>query len=336
MEPRIGKLLVWRRWCLDPVLTIAASLAHRSPFVMPLDRKDRADAAKLEFANMSCSDHLAVLHAYDEWQRHSTTRTASLQRYLNKSVLRMMRDMRMLLGILLDAGFVQDDGNSNQASSSDQQGEGGRGGGNSSSRVNSKRGEECLVRAVLTAESPQVAAVRNGARQVAHARRREWTRTSSVNYSESQFEYQWMVYNEKVKSTGGIYAGLHQRLRLGATALRRPVERMAAAAGGGESGGGGETYVSMLEGYVTLERRAARCSSCRRWAELDARCSDASTAPSLTTAAAVTPVRRTKRLRKRRGSRGRCRTRSCRCCARKTATARCSRPSGGGGVTKHC
>ena len=38
VEPRIGKLLVYGALlgCLDPVLTIAAALAHRSPFVMPL------------------------------------------------------------------------------------------------------------------------------------------------------------------------------------------------------------------------------------------------------------------------------------------------------------
>ena len=36
--------------CLGPVLTIAAVLGGRSPFVAPLDKRDDADAAKRMFA----------------------------------------------------------------------------------------------------------------------------------------------------------------------------------------------------------------------------------------------------------------------------------------------
>ena len=132
-----------------------------------------------------------------------------------------------------------------------------RGGGNSSSRVNSKRGEECLVRAVLTAGLfPKVAAVRNGKRKAKWHTRDDGKvdpHPSSVNYSESQFEYQWMVYNEKVKSTGGIYVRDSTNVSdLALLLFGGQLNASAAAAGGGESGGGGETKVSMLEGYVTF------------------------------------------------------------------------------------
>ena len=40
--------------CLNPALTIAAALAHRDPFVLPMDRKEEADAAKRSFAGDSC------------------------------------------------------------------------------------------------------------------------------------------------------------------------------------------------------------------------------------------------------------------------------------------
>ena len=48
VDPRLGKMLllgaVFR--CLNPILTIAASLAYRSPFVSPLDKREEADKAK--------------------------------------------------------------------------------------------------------------------------------------------------------------------------------------------------------------------------------------------------------------------------------------------------
>ncbi|CAI5462408.1 unnamed protein product [Closterium sp. Yama58-4] len=55
VEPRIGKMLIFGAIfnCLAPALTIAASLAYRDPFVLPLDKKEMADAAKKEFARDS-------------------------------------------------------------------------------------------------------------------------------------------------------------------------------------------------------------------------------------------------------------------------------------------
>lgn len=40
--------------CLNPALTIAAALAYRNPFVLPINRKEEADAAKRSFAGDSC------------------------------------------------------------------------------------------------------------------------------------------------------------------------------------------------------------------------------------------------------------------------------------------
>ena len=53
--------------CLSPVLTVAATISSRSPFVSPLERRDAADAAKRGFAREQ-SDHLAVLAAYQGWR----------------------------------------------------------------------------------------------------------------------------------------------------------------------------------------------------------------------------------------------------------------------------
>jgi ATP-dependent RNA helicase DHX29 len=50
-DVHLGKFLlistVFR--CLDPALTIAATLNSKSPFVVPFGKEDAADAAKLSF-----------------------------------------------------------------------------------------------------------------------------------------------------------------------------------------------------------------------------------------------------------------------------------------------
>lgn len=56
VDPNIGKMLLMGSifQCLNPALTIAAALAHRDPFVLPINRKEEADAAKRSFAGDSC------------------------------------------------------------------------------------------------------------------------------------------------------------------------------------------------------------------------------------------------------------------------------------------
>lgn len=55
LDPNIGKMLLMGCifQCLGPALTIAAALAHRDPFVLPINRKEEADAAKRSFADDS-------------------------------------------------------------------------------------------------------------------------------------------------------------------------------------------------------------------------------------------------------------------------------------------
>jgi hypothetical protein len=52
--------------CLDPVLTAAACMSSRDPFVVPTGMRDEAQAARRRFC--ATSDHLAVLRAYREWR----------------------------------------------------------------------------------------------------------------------------------------------------------------------------------------------------------------------------------------------------------------------------
>lgn len=65
VDVRIGKLMLFGAifQCLDSVLTIAACLSHKSPFVSPFSKRNEADKKKREFAICN-SDHLTCLLAY--------------------------------------------------------------------------------------------------------------------------------------------------------------------------------------------------------------------------------------------------------------------------------
>lgn len=112
LEPNIGKMLLMGSifQCLNPALTIAAALAHRDPFVLPIDRKEVADAAKRSFASDSCSDHIALLKAFEGWKeakRSGKERAFCWENFLSPVTLQMMDDMRMqFLDLLSDIGFV--------------------------------------------------------------------------------------------------------------------------------------------------------------------------------------------------------------------------------------
>lgn len=56
VDPNIGKMLLIGAifQCVNPALTIASALAYRSPFFLPLNRKEEADEAKRYFAGDSC------------------------------------------------------------------------------------------------------------------------------------------------------------------------------------------------------------------------------------------------------------------------------------------
>jgi HrpA-like RNA helicase len=65
VDPRVGKMMIYGSLfgCIDPALTIAASMSARSPFVSPFDKRDEADSARKRFA-IDGSDHLATLEAF--------------------------------------------------------------------------------------------------------------------------------------------------------------------------------------------------------------------------------------------------------------------------------
>ncbi|OAY64742.1 ATP-dependent RNA helicase Dhx29 [Ananas comosus] len=122
----IGKMMLYGAifGCLSPVLSIAAFLSYKPPFVYPKDEKQNVEKAKQTLLNSSLdgtasnvdnkqSDHLLMVVAYNKWARilHENGSKAAQQLcrsfFLNSSVMYTIRDMRIQLGSLLaDIGLV--------------------------------------------------------------------------------------------------------------------------------------------------------------------------------------------------------------------------------------
>ncbi|XP_043913365.1 putative ATP-dependent RNA helicase DHX57 isoform X2 [Protopterus annectens] len=115
VDVRIGKLMLFGAIfrCLDSALTIAASLAFKSPFVSPWDKRDEANEKKLEFATAN-SDHLTFLQAYKGWIHalKNSSRAAFIyckQHFLSGRVLQEIAALkRQFAELLSDIGFVKE------------------------------------------------------------------------------------------------------------------------------------------------------------------------------------------------------------------------------------
>lgn len=68
VEPHLGKMVLCAvvLKCLDPILTIACSLAYRDPFILPAQgsQKQAALQCRKRFASSTFSDHMALLRAF--------------------------------------------------------------------------------------------------------------------------------------------------------------------------------------------------------------------------------------------------------------------------------
>ncbi|KAK4887165.1 hypothetical protein RN001_003436 [Aquatica leii] len=113
VDVRIGKLMLYGAIfsCVDAALTMAAFLSFKNPFVSPFGKKEQAMAKKKEFA-IAHSDHLTVLRAYKKWQEASSKsylggKNFANENYLSIKTLEMLSDIKyQLLELLVSIGFV--------------------------------------------------------------------------------------------------------------------------------------------------------------------------------------------------------------------------------------
>ncbi|KAF9270347.1 P-loop containing nucleoside triphosphate hydrolase protein [Marasmius fiardii PR-910] len=99
--------------CLDPALTIAASLSSKPPFVTPLGLEAEADRAKASFKSEN-SDFLTLHNAFSSWRRACANpgqaRKFCRQNFLSHQNLQQIEELRQqFLGYLIDSSFIHVD-----------------------------------------------------------------------------------------------------------------------------------------------------------------------------------------------------------------------------------
>ncbi|KAJ4784387.1 ATP-dependent RNA helicase [Rhynchospora pubera] len=192
LDPNIGKMLLMGSifQCLDSALTIASALAYRSPFVLPITMKEEADAVKRSFAGDSCSDHIALLRAFEAWKlARSNGREKSFcwENFLSPITLQMIDDMRnQSIDLLSEIGFISK----------------ARG----VKAYNQFGNDFEMISAVLCAGLyPNVIQCKRcGKRSAFYSKDvgKVHLHPSSVNAGTHLFPMPYMVYSEKVKTTG--------------------------------------------------------------------------------------------------------------------------------------
>ena len=70
MDPQTGKMILLGSLfsCLDPVLSVAASLTFKDAFVIPLGKEEQCDRKKVQLSNGTKSDHLMYANVMMFWE----------------------------------------------------------------------------------------------------------------------------------------------------------------------------------------------------------------------------------------------------------------------------
>uniref|UniRef100_A0A7I4CTE9 RNA helicase n=1 Tax=Physcomitrium patens TaxID=3218 RepID=A0A7I4CTE9_PHYPA len=240
VDVRIGKMMLYGAvlGCVSPVLTVAACLSYKSPFVSPKDQREAAERAKqalvaertdkslpVSIASGQHSDHLCMVAAYNMWSHLSAVKGGKAARefchanFLSISTLIMLRDLRIQFASLLaDIGFLtfSEGGKSKHDTGFEKWVDGM----NQPFNLNSL--QPSVVKAAICAGLyPNVAAMSKDSIQAGHAsaqsrraglspdqrpqwsdgRREVFIHPTSVNHMVSEFRQPFLVFHEKVETS---------------------------------------------------------------------------------------------------------------------------------------
>ncbi|KAJ3255633.1 hypothetical protein HK103_006158 [Boothiomyces macroporosus] len=113
-DVKIAKMLIYSSIfnCVDPILTIAASLSGKSPFNSPMDKREEAAQVQRKFATQK-SDHLMVVSAFDEWAKlkgKGEKYKFCESYYISMTTMQSIQELRkQFVDILRDLNYVSAD-----------------------------------------------------------------------------------------------------------------------------------------------------------------------------------------------------------------------------------
>ncbi|CAL8147757.1 unnamed protein product [Orchesella dallaii] len=198
MDPQTGKMILMAGifGCVDPILSIAASLSFKDPFYIPLGQEKNVDRVRRELADGSKSDHLIIVRAIEGYQRarsHNRERDFCYSNFLSGNTVQLLMNMKKQFAEHLHqmdymSTAIVEDGEHNV--NSDNIG---------------------IVKAIICAGLyPNIATVTvkvkmNGSLGLAKIRTREDGKVDlhpkSVNCNENNFESGYLAYFQKMKTS---------------------------------------------------------------------------------------------------------------------------------------
>lgn len=100
LDVRLAKMLVYGALlsCLEPILTIVAAISYKSPFVVPIGKRQEADAARFGFKAVG-SDLITIVKCYSAWETacirgKSVASNFCRRNFLSESTFNSLKAMR--------------------------------------------------------------------------------------------------------------------------------------------------------------------------------------------------------------------------------------------------
>lgn len=206
VSPKIGRMILFGAMfsCLDPVLTVAASLDSKDPFFAPLGKEKEADRKKWELSEGSKSDHIALVNAFYKWSMSKDSGRFCYENFLSASNLRFIDGMKnQFLDLLHNIGFINMKEIDNKGKRLDKH------------NINS--GNYNLVKAVICAGLyPNVAKLEYNIRGTrvraiytfghgGSENLKVGIHPKSVNGDEQDYQSQWLIFHQKMKIENKVY-----------------------------------------------------------------------------------------------------------------------------------
>jgi pre-mRNA-splicing factor ATP-dependent RNA helicase DHX38/PRP16 len=103
LDPPLAKMLLMGHelGCASEVLTVVSMLSVPPVFFRPSDRQEESDAAREKFF-VPESDHLTLLHVYNQWKNNKFRSDWCSQHFLHAKILRKAREVRSQMIDIMD------------------------------------------------------------------------------------------------------------------------------------------------------------------------------------------------------------------------------------------
>ncbi|KAK8785295.1 hypothetical protein V5799_008339 [Amblyomma americanum] len=194
LEPQTGKMLIMASIfsCLDPILTVAASLSFKDAFMVPLGKERLVDEVKKKFAGDTKSDHMMLANVFAEWEDAVEMHQGNefcYENFLSRNTLNMLANMRQQFAQYLEDLNFTDTQNIK------------------AEKLNRNSGNQRVLQAVICAGLYPNVAKGHFTRTTRLVRcstktdKRADLHPKSVNTFGSNFDTQWFAYYTKIRST---------------------------------------------------------------------------------------------------------------------------------------